>query len=204
MERNCRIIRIIFSLFIILTLLSCTTQQDSTQGSTTLTTTTTTTPVVTTTTTTPVTKTPPIIAGTKVTTTTSTTTPITTTTPKVTTTTPVITTIVEEIGSMLAPATSNYIMGSIEEGYSFYAMLGTTECPHCKAHKALLEQYLLTRPNITFFVVMLDTDASTRKAELVDHLELYHIPLTIKVENGVVVNKFEGRMELEELERFMD
>ncbi|MBE6114001.1 MAG: thioredoxin family protein [Erysipelotrichaceae bacterium] len=197
MERNSRIIRIILSISIIFTLLSCTTQQGSTNTnsssstSTTAITTTITTPVVTTTTK-PVTTTPV-----------TTTTPITTTTTPVTTTTPIVTTIVEETGSMLAPVTSNYLISSIEEGYSFYAILGTTQCPHCKAQKTLLEDYLSTRPNITFFVVMLDTDTSTRKAELVEYLDLYSIPLTIKVENGEVVNKFEGRMELEELERFM-
>ncbi|MBQ9987917.1 MAG: thioredoxin family protein [Erysipelotrichales bacterium] len=190
MERNSRIIRIILSISIIFALLSCTTQQGSantnSSSSTSTTAITTTTPVVTTTT-------KPV-----------TTTPVTTTTPiTTTTTTPIVTTIVEETGSMLAPVTSNYLISSIEEGYSFYAILGTTQCPHCKAQKTLLEDYLSTRPNITFFVVMLDTDTSTRKAELVEYLDLYSIPLTIKVENGEVVNKFEGRMELEELERFM-
>lgn len=138
-----------------------------------------------------------------VTTTSIITTPITTTTTALTTTTPITTTSAPQ-GSVLSPVTSDYLLGRIEAGDSFFAYLGTTTCPHCQAYKPIVEEVVSEMANIDFFYIMLDTDTGKRQKELVELLSLEYIPLTIRVEKGVVTSQNIGEMTKEDLKEFMN
>lgn len=178
-------------LLVMIFLVGCSAQEESKTPDTTTTIVTTTTPVVTTLVTTTVTTTTPI------------TTTVTTTTTKPVTTTSTTTTM-QEVGSVLSPVTSDFLLRMIEDKETFYAYLGTTTCPHCQIHKPVVEQVVSITPNIDFFYVMLDTDNGDRKNELLNLLGLEYIPLTIQVVNGEVVDQYVGEMTTDQLIEFMN